>query len=312
MPQQSLVARNDNSRPIDRMTVYEALPSRPRAAGTAPVTAHLHDICEPESSGSRSVPFAEERMTLAFQHLDVVLAIAARGSDRSGSAEGKASLNARCLRTESVQQKENGLAVRVADAASHIEGVRNAPAIGNPEDPVIRRLSDALVATERSGDRHTGVCADALRLAIVTRMLGLQSETQVPSGRTDKPSGDCAERQLRALQKWRLKRVVEYVDQHLSGKITLLDLAAVAGLSRMHFASQFRAATGLRPHEYLLRQRIQRAEELLRQSTMTLVEIALTVGFQTQAHFTTVFKRFVGDTPYQWRNAHCANARRTK
>jgi len=51
---------------------------------------------------------------------------------------------------------------------------------------------------------------------------------------------------------------------------------------------------------------------LLHQSTMTLVEIALTVGFQTQAHFTTVFKRFVGDTPYQWRNAHCASSRRAK
>ena len=311
MPQQSLIPRNNNGSPLDRVTVYEGVPSRPKAAGTAPVTAYLDDIGELES-GSRGHPFAEDRMTLAFQHLDVVLAIAARGSDQGGSAEGKASLNARCLHAESVQQKEDGVGLRVADATSHIEGVRNAPAAGNPEDPVIRRLSDALAATELSDDRHTGVCADALRLAIVARMLGLQSETPLPSERTDKPSDGCAERQMRALQKWRLKRVVEYVDHHLSGKITLLDLAAVAGLSRMHFASQFRAATGFRPHEYLLRRRIQRAEELLRQSTMTLVEVALTVGFQTQAHFTTVFKRFVGDTPYQWRNAHCSGGRRAK
>lgn len=311
MPQQSLIPRNNNGSPLDRVTVYEGVPSRPKAASTAPVTAYLDDIGELEP-GSRGHPFAEDRMTLAFQHLDVVLAIAARGSDQGGSAEGKASLNARCLHAESVQHKEDRVGLGVADATSHIEGVRNAPAAGNPEDPVIRRLSDALAATELSDDRHTGVCADALRLAIVTRMLGLQSETQLPSERTDKPSDGCAERQMRALQKWRLKRVVEYVDHHLSGKITLLDLAAVAGLSRMHFASQFRAATGFRPHEYLLRRRIQRAEELLRQSTMTLVEVALTVGFQTQAHFTTVFKRFVGDTPYQWRNAHCSGGRRTK
>ena len=311
MPQQSLIPRNNDGSPVDRVTVYERVPSRPKAAGIAPVTAYLDDIGEVES-GSRGHPFAEDRMTLAFQHLDVVLAIAARGSDQGGSAEGKASLNARCLHAKSVQQKEDRVGLRVADATSHIEGVRNAPAAGNPEDPVIRRLSDALAATELSDDRHTGVCADALRLAIVTRMLGLQSETQLPSQRTDKPSDGCAERQMRALQKWRLKQVVEYVDHHLSGKITLLDLAAVAGLSRMHFASQFRAATGFRPHEYLLRRQIQRAEELLRQSTMTLVEVALTVGFQTQAHFTTVFKQFVGDTPYQWRNAHCASGRRAK
>ena len=311
MPQQSLIPRDNNGSPAERVTIYETARSRPEATGTAPVTAYLEDLNELECA-SRGQPFAEDRMTLAFQHLDVVLAIAARGPGQAGSAEAKTSLNARCLRAESPQQKEGGVAMRVADATSHIEGVRNAPAAGNPEDPVIRRLSDALAATERSDDRHTGVCADALRLAIVTRMLGLQSETQLPNERTDKPNDSCVERQMRALQKWRLKRVVEYVDHHLSGKITLLDLAAVAGLSRMHFASQFRAATGFRPHEYLLRRRIQRAEDLLRQSTLTLVEIALTVGFQTQAHFTTVFKRFVGDTPYQWRNANCASVRRAK
>jgi AraC family transcriptional regulator len=118
-----------------------------------------------------------------------------------------------------------------------------------------------------------------------------------------KPSVAAARRQIRALQKWRLKRVVEYVDNHIADKICLLDLAAVAGLSRMHFASQFRVATGLRPHEFLLRRRIRRAEELLQNSTMAIVEIALNVGFQTQAHFTTVFKRFVGCTPRQWRTA---------
>jgi AraC-like DNA-binding protein len=108
------------------------------------------------------------------------------------------------------------------------------------------------------------------------------------------------------LQKWRLRRVADYVDSHLSNKITLLDLAAVAGLSRMHFASQFRMATGLRPHEYLLRQRIRRADELPRYTALTIVEIAFSVGFQTQAHFTTVFKRIAGSTPAQWRNTHAA------
>ena len=91
-------------------------------------------------------------------------------------------------------------------------------------------------------------------------------------------------------------------------KITLNDLAAVAGLSRMHFAAQFRAAVGMRPHQYLLKRRIERAEELLKQAEVSLVDIALTVGFQTQAHFTTVFKRFAGDTPYQWRSAFLAQS----
>jgi AraC-like DNA-binding protein len=69
----------------------------------------------------------------------------------------------------------------------------------------------------------------------------------------------------------------------------------------MHFAAQFRVATGLRPHEFVLRRRISRAQERLVTSRLRLVDVALGVGFQTQAHFTTVFKRVVGQTPDRWR-----------
>jgi AraC-like DNA-binding protein len=71
----------------------------------------------------------------------------------------------------------------------------------------------------------------------------------------------------------------------------------------MYFAAQFRAATGLRPHEYLLRRRIERAQEILLGSGICIVDVALSVGFQTQSHFTTVFKRFVGQSPDAWRQS---------
>jgi AraC-like DNA-binding protein len=70
----------------------------------------------------------------------------------------------------------------------------------------------------------------------------------------------------------------------------------------MHFAAQFRAATGMRPHEYLVWQRIERAMILLRDHHQPLCEVALGVGFKTQAHFTTVFKRVTGKTPNEWRH----------
>ena len=108
------------------------------------------------------------------------------------------------------------------------------------------------------------------------------------------------------LPKWRLKRVMDYIDAHLDEPITLADLGAAAKLTRMHFAAQFRATTGLRPHEYLLRQRIERAKSMLLDEDLAIVEVALAVGFQTQAHFTTIFGRFVGETPYQWRRARAA------
>ena len=106
---------------------------------------------------------------------------------------------------------------------------------------------------------------------------------------------------VNALPKWRLKRVQEYVHAHLDESISLADLAQVAGLSRMHFAAQFRAATGYRPHDYLLYQRIESAKAMLSGTNMPLAEIALNVGFQAQAHFSTVFKRLTGETPARWR-----------
>ena len=104
-----------------------------------------------------------------------------------------------------------------------------------------------------------------------------------------------------ALPKWRLKRVLEYVNAHLDEALRLADLAAVAGLSRMHFAGQFRAATGYRPHDYLLYQRIESAKSVLSGTDMPLAEVALSVGFQSQAHFSTVFKRLTGQSPGRWR-----------
>jgi len=79
-------------------------------------------------------------------------------------------------------------------------------------------------------------------------------------------------------------------------------MAAAAGLSRMHFAAQFRAATGLRPHHYLLTCRVQRAMAQMLVDDTPLAQLALAVGFQSQSHFSTVFKRLTGTSPAAWRN----------
>jgi AraC-like DNA-binding protein len=71
----------------------------------------------------------------------------------------------------------------------------------------------------------------------------------------------------------------------------------------MHFAAQFRAATGLRPHEFLLRRRIERAQAMILGGDKSLVDVALSVGFQSQSHFTTVFKQLAGKPPRTWRKS---------
>jgi len=109
---------------------------------------------------------------------------------------------------------------------------------------------------------------------------------------------------VNALPKWRLRRVEQYIAEHFDRCISLSELANVAGLSRMHFAAQFRAATGYRPREYLLTQRVEHAKALLATTERPLAEIALVVGFSTQAHFSTVFKRISGQSPARWRLAN--------
>ena len=114
---------------------------------------------------------------------------------------------------------------------------------------------------------------------------------------------DLPRAKVNALPKWRLRRVEQHVAVHFERSISLSELANVAGLSRMHFAAQFRAATGYRPREYLLNHRIEHAKSLLAATNRPLAEIALAVGFSTQAHFSTVFKRISGETPARWRSA---------
>ncbi len=103
------------------------------------------------------------------------------------------------------------------------------------------------------------------------------------------------------LAKWRLDRTTEYIEAHIAEPIRLGDLSAVAGLSRMHFAAQFREATGFTPHTYILLRRIELAKDLLRNRSLSIVDVALATGFSTQAHFSAVFRRFGGVTPRQWR-----------
>jgi AraC-like DNA-binding protein len=104
-----------------------------------------------------------------------------------------------------------------------------------------------------------------------------------------------------ALQTWRLRRVQEYIRAHISDAIRLTDLANAAGLTRMYFAAQFRARTGVRPHEYVVRQRIARAQLLLKVPQTKISDVGFCVGFANQAHFTTVFRRYTGITPHRWR-----------
>jgi AraC-like DNA-binding protein len=164
-------------------------------------------------------------------------------------------------------------------------------------DPVIERLARALIHAETLGGIFGQSYADGINLAITAQLFGGRS--------------DAANARVSGLAKWRLKRAIDFMMENLAEPIGLAEIATAAGLSRMHFAAQFRVTTGLPPHDYIQRRRIERAQELLANSDLPLVEIGLDVGFKNQSHFTTVFSRLVGQTPNVWRHSNSCGSKGT-
>jgi len=161
-------------------------------------------------------------------------------------------------------------------------------------DPTVGQLCGALISADEISADVGPVYGEYLALALATRITAL---FQRPSkGIPAKMPG---------LAKWRLKRAMDYIDAKFADPIRLADIAAAAGLTRMYFAAQFKESTGLRPHEYVLRRRVERAQKMLSSKTTTLVDVALSVGFESQSHFTSVFKRYVGQPPNAWRQSVC-------
>ena len=98
-----------------------------------------------------------------------------------------------------------------------------------------------------------------------------------------------------------MRRVREYVDAHLSDSMDLATLAGVAGLSIHHFARGFKQSAGVTPHHYLTQKRVERAQDMLAHTDLSLSEIAYAVGFSDQSHLARHFRQMLGVTPGQFR-----------
>jgi len=103
---------------------------------------------------------------------------------------------------------------------------------------------------------------------------------------------------------WQKRRALELLRENLDGDVRLTDLAKECGLSVSHFARAFKAAFGVSSHQWLIRQRIDRAKELLSRTDMSLTDVAAKSGFGDQAAFTRTFHRVTGISPGRWRREH--------
>ena len=97
--------------------------------------------------------------------------------------------------------------------------------------------------------------------------------------------------------------VAEFIDAHIAEKISLTRLAKIAGLSRYHFARVFKQTFGVPPHRYHMVRRMERATNLLLQSTLPVTQIALRVGFHETSSFSRAYRRYTGLTPSDCRRA---------
>jgi AraC family transcriptional regulator len=101
----------------------------------------------------------------------------------------------------------------------------------------------------------------------------------------------------------RLQRTTIYIQAHLEHELSLAELAAVAQMSPAHFARLFKQATGQTPHRYVTTCRMERAKQLLTETTLPLHEIGAWVGYADQSHFTALFRQHVATTPKSYRAA---------
>ncbi len=105
------------------------------------------------------------------------------------------------------------------------------------------------------------------------------------------------------LPKQQLRKVIDYIDAHLTQDISLEAIANHLNISCYHFCRLFKQSTGLSPHQYVIQQRVERAKQLLKRGKLSIAETAIACGFNHQSHLHRHFKRLTGVTPGTFLNS---------
>jgi AraC family transcriptional regulator len=165
----------------------------------------------------------------------------------------------------------------------------------NENDIVLAQMTKNVLPSLNMEKKPCSLALDQFQMALGAHLLqryGRIARAQVPAAG--------------GLAKWQKQRALELLRENLNGSVRLCDLAKECGLSVSHFARAFKAALGISSHQWLIRQRIDRAQELLVQTKLPLCDVAVQSGFGDQPAFTRTFHRVVGASPGHWRREHQA------
>jgi AraC family transcriptional regulator len=194
--------------------------------------------------------------------------------------------------TEPADALEFYLATPYVDAVAQTLGISrdvSLPDVEGTFDPVIWAIASMFRARLRRGaavgDLWASESLHALAAHVLFRYAAIARKDRLPG----------------KLDPRRLRRVVEYIDQHLGEQLTLEALARAASLSAYHFAHSFRATTMVTPHRFVTARRMDRARDLLLRTTLATSTIAGVVGYTNLAHFRENFVRWFGATPARFR-----------
>jgi AraC family transcriptional regulator len=131
--------------------------------------------------------------------------------------------------------------------------------------------------------------AECLALSFATAILSRHS------------SISCRRNREGALSQQKLKEILEYISNNLSEDLSLAAMANRLQMGPCHFARAFKESTGKSPHQFVLRRKIERSLQVIKETSMALADIAYSLGFSSQGHFTSVFIKMLGISPYSYR-----------
>ncbi len=160
------------------------------------------------------------------------------------------------------------------------------------QDATILQVAQLLRTEVLNGGVAGNLLAESLRNVLAVHLLRHHTQTLLTPA--------IAPQSLSALK---LQELKDYIETHLGEDLAIATLAAQIPMSQFHFARAFKAATGEPPHRYVLQRRIDRAKVLLSVARLPVAEVAYQLGFANQSHFTTQFRKAVGMTPKQFREA---------
>lgn len=157
------------------------------------------------------------------------------------------------------------------------------------KDGLIHTLSLAVYHELRTGGLFGKLYVDALTQTLALHLLRVYAVFPLTESRPPQ-----------ALPKPSIRRVQEYIHEHLARDLTLTELAEQSGFSQFHLTRLFRKAIGCSLHQYVIEQRVQAARRLMETGQASLKAIAAQVGFADQSHLTRHFKRLTGGTPAEY------------